>query len=185
MASDSAASQGRPLTLEGIDMQLPTGANELTKRLVQRILRRDITAAGVADLIHGGADPNVGITLNSDGRLHMSVLALAMDTDSRTSCTSPLTARIGEASVILPLWPTRQHHEEIMTALLAGGAHVDGDRGQIVVPIRMAKSSLNLTALNVLLANNVTVRGLGVWPILFCFVSPSPPSLNQRRKRSH
>ncbi|CEM36172.1 unnamed protein product [Vitrella brassicaformis CCMP3155] len=169
MASSNAvpASQGgRSVILEGIDMTLPTGTNGPTKRLVQRILRRNVTAAGVANLTSRGADVNVAVTLiyrDDAVAVRLSALALAIDT---SSYFSPLACRSEGACVILPLWPTRQHQEDIITALLAGEAYIDGHYGHNLMPVQMAKQSLNLTALNALLTNNAEVSNLPT-PILF------------------
>ncbi|CEM20872.1 unnamed protein product [Vitrella brassicaformis CCMP3155] len=157
--------------IEGDGIHLPDNATQPTRDLVIGILLRNISLDGVRRLISLGADVNVLITqtvratqvqaiaqVSMRPRTHRkSILSLAIDT--RSSCSPLGVFRLRwPGSITLPVWPTRELQAAIMHELISAGAHVDGQQLENVVPIRIAKDSLNMTAVEVLLDHNAAVR---------------------------
>ncbi|CEL98075.1 unnamed protein product [Vitrella brassicaformis CCMP3155] len=184
-ASDQQQQQQQTYVIENVEVRFPPGSNAPTKRLVRSTMRRTITPDGVRRLIRRGADPRVVVELlwprGPAGRhvLDVCVLSLAIDDSSRLSALEDaldIWVFPDAAQLVLPLWPSRARQEAVLIQLIRAGARVDGPPGAPTdvmnlgtgddekrtshCPIQMAVRAANLTAVKVLTANGVGMRGL-------------------------
>ncbi|CEM09620.1 unnamed protein product [Vitrella brassicaformis CCMP3155] len=166
--------------IEGVGIHLPDDASQPTKDLVLGILLRNISLDGIQRLIRLGADVNVIVTLTFPWEQNMnpagnytqlvSLLVLATDTKSVLSPLQFATLPAIASTITLPKWSTREMQAAILNELISAGANVNGGDDHTIVPIKMAKESLNMTAVEVLLSHHVAVRGhpsLASSPLLF------------------
>ncbi|CEM02025.1 unnamed protein product [Vitrella brassicaformis CCMP3155] len=148
---------------DSVDVRLPANATQPTRALVRGIFLRSISLDGIRRLIGLGADVNVLVALTCSCRIqHVGILSLAIDT---SSIFPPLKS----ASPVWR-WRTREVQAAILNELILAGASVNGGNDHTIVPIKMAKESLNMTAVEVLLSHHVAVRGhpsLASSPLLF------------------
>ncbi|CEL92471.1 unnamed protein product [Vitrella brassicaformis CCMP3155] len=164
MMSDQPASTAQPpLMNDGIDLCWQPSTSPATKRLVHRILRRELTPAIATRLIQTkGADPDalVGFHEKASG-VHSStkwVPLLSMAIDDPTGSVPYVWWMSSDLKtpLLLKPWSSRQLQRKILQALISCGANVnryhpyhDGMR-----PIRVAANTGNIEAVEVLLATN-------------------------------
>ncbi|CEL92462.1 unnamed protein product [Vitrella brassicaformis CCMP3155] len=152
-----------PLLNDGIDLCWQPSTSPATKRLVHRILRRELTLAIATRLIQTkGADPDalVGFRDKAFG-VHSStkwvpLLSLAIDDPTGSV---PYVWRMEsdlKTPLLLTLWATRQLQREILDALISCGANVNRHHPSwsFMEPIGVAFVTGNIDAVEVLLATN-------------------------------
>ncbi|CEM12629.1 unnamed protein product [Vitrella brassicaformis CCMP3155] len=166
-----------PLLNDGIDLCWQHNTSPATKRLVHRILRRELTPAIATRLIQTKeADPDalVGLREKASGvhRRTKWVPLLSLAIDDPTGSVPPVWRMDSDLKtpLLLTPWSSRQLQRDILEALISCGANVnihhpgDGRR-----PIRVAFETGNFEAVEVLLAtnqvNNISFR-LPVFPPL-------------------
>ncbi|CEM17579.1 unnamed protein product [Vitrella brassicaformis CCMP3155] len=156
-----------PLPSDGIDLCWQTDTGPATKRLVHRILRRELTPAIATRLIQTkGANPDalVGFREKASGvhRRTKWVPLLSLAIDDPTGSV-PSVWRMDsdlKTPLLLTPWSSRQLQRDILQALISCGANVnfhypdheldhEGMR-----PIRVASETGNIDAVEVLLATN-------------------------------
>ena len=158
---DSAAQP--PLLNYGIDLCWQHDTSPATKRLVYRILRRELTPAIATRLIQTkGANPDtlVGLREKASGVNGITrwypLLSLAID-DPYGSVPSVWRMDSDlKTPLLLTPWSSRQLQRDILEALISCGATVNFHRhdDEILRPIIVASVTGNIDAVEVLLATN-------------------------------
>ncbi|CEM28085.1 unnamed protein product [Vitrella brassicaformis CCMP3155] len=141
-----AADDERQVVLNdcSVGISFPADTNDVSERLVCRILRRNITGRGVSRLIDKGADavlkvglPGVKVPsnrpwwakkVNHGTSPELRLLQLAID-DPTGGCPGlkghMSSTKEAAVQLVLPLWPSRERQREVLEALIAGGAPID------------------------------------------------------------
>ncbi|CEM28810.1 unnamed protein product [Vitrella brassicaformis CCMP3155] len=173
----SAASQAPPPAvpphgckgLDDVDIVPDEGVSVVTRQLLEGCIRRTVTeAAQVTQLIRQGADPRAvgGLRVRGttdDPYWRYRCLSFAIDSPTDSLSFSAQSGAYGSVPVVLPQWSSRQLQHDILNALIDGGADVNaGGGGGSSTPIMVAIRAGNLTAVEVLLARQVDVRGFAV-----------------------
>ncbi|CEM02156.1 unnamed protein product [Vitrella brassicaformis CCMP3155] len=174
MAESSSSSAGPALprhweSIEAVNAVFRHGTIEATKRLCVGIFLRAFTdARQVADLIRvDGAGPTVMPALRlrgyPAGSEEFPCLALAIDnlTDYGIPSIWASDSR-GPHPVALPKWRTPELQDDIICALLEGGADINGEAADDLNgrrPIRVAIASCNERAFRLLIERGVQLRG--------------------------
>ncbi|CEM20452.1 unnamed protein product [Vitrella brassicaformis CCMP3155] len=172
--SSSAASQAPPVPpgckgLDDVDIVPDEGVSPLSRQLLEGCIRRAFTdAAQVTQLIEQGADPRAAGGLRVHGGIpgrapysQYSCLPFAIDSLTNYPLLYASGADGSSRPVVLPQWASRQLQRDILSALIDGGADVNGG-GWMQRPITMGIVAGNLTAVEALLARQANVRGFGV-----------------------
>ncbi|CEL98010.1 unnamed protein product [Vitrella brassicaformis CCMP3155] len=122
-----------------VGISFPADTNDVSERLVCRILRRNITGRGVSRLIDKGADARLTVRVmgmrvptlrcrDHGTSPQLGLLQLAID-DPTGACPglnwehTRFTSEAG-TPIVLPQWPTSERQREVLEALIVGGAPI-------------------------------------------------------------
>ncbi|CEM22705.1 unnamed protein product [Vitrella brassicaformis CCMP3155] len=165
--------------LDDVDIVPDEGVSAVSRQLLEGCIRRSFTdVSQVTWLIHQGADPRATGGLRRRGSTLLPTTTryscLLFTIDSPTNYPflyakdvyyfreddddDPDTSR---RPVVFPPWSSRQLQRDILSALIDGGADVNG--GRVLSwdrPIRVAIRAGDLTAVEVLLERQANVRGV-------------------------
>ncbi|CEM28808.1 unnamed protein product, partial [Vitrella brassicaformis CCMP3155] len=192
--SSSAASQGPPPLppgckgLDDVDIIIPSpGVSAVSRQLLEGCARRSFThVSQVTQLIEQGANPRAigallvrGATGPPYWRWRYSCLSFAIDSPINYPFLRARGADNSQVPVVPPQWSSLQLQRDILSALIDGGADINGGGCELMGvdrPIRVAVGAGNMTAVEVLLARQADVRG--IWgPVmeLPCVGGAAPP----------
>ncbi|CEM24666.1 unnamed protein product [Vitrella brassicaformis CCMP3155] len=189
------------LTATNTEMLLPRGTNEATKRMAAGIVGRTLTGPHqlTALIRQQGANPRAVAGLRRKGsrcgfrtrcglRVY-SMLALAIDNTSGNTVLS-IRANADLDAVALPQWTSDELQEAILTALIDGGADVNGGQARHAAdgaeerPLQVAIVSGNEAAFKLLMAqDNIDLDGLWVMALPMPLLDsghPPPPDYQTR-----
>ncbi|CEM12045.1 unnamed protein product [Vitrella brassicaformis CCMP3155] len=143
----------------GVDVRLPLGTSDASRRLSKAIIRRTVThPQQVTDMIQRqGAEPNVMPLLRVEGTTSgyfpYPLLSLCVDnlTDNRLPSIWAADDGGGGTPVAMPTWKTPSLQLAVMRSLIQGGADVNRDEGDHR-PIVVAIASCNPAAFDLLMS---------------------------------